>query len=141
MRHFPVCSVLHPLTLSLVKAHSGITVLNRCHKVMYTVQYQGDSIACSAKCHRRFSASAFNVHTHHVKRSWQDKREYTSSKAILPTMDLITNAEQLMSISGCCLQPKTHYLATSWTYGVACMKQICHFGDVAYCIKNNNQIL
>lgn len=80
---FPGFVVLHPLTLSLAKAHNGIMLLNRCHKVMYTVQYQGDSIACCAKCHRRFSALAFNVHTHHVKRSWQDKWERTSSKARL----------------------------------------------------------
>lgn len=131
---FPVSSVSLPLTLSLVKAHNCITVLNRCHKVMYTVQYQGDSIACSAKCQGRFSASAFNVHTHHVRRSWQDKRECTSSKATLAAMDLITKAKQLMSISGSCLQPMIHCLTTSWTYGGTCMRQICHF-DVA---KNNN---
>lgn len=103
VQQFPVCSVLHPLTRSLAKAHNSIMVLNRCHKVMYTVQYQGDDIACSTKCHRRCSASAFNVHIHHVKRSWQDKWEYTSDKATLAAMDLITKNEQLMPISGCCL--------------------------------------
>lgn len=122
-RQFPMCSVSHPLTLSLAKAHNGIMVLNRCHKVMYTVQYQGDSVACSAKCHRRFSASAFNVHTHHVRRTWQDKWENISSKATLAAMDLITKAEQLMSISGCDPQPKIHYMATSWSHGISWMRQ------------------
>lgn len=137
---FPMCNVSHPLTLSLAKAHNSIMVLNRCHKVMYTVQYQGDSIACSAKCHRRFSASAFNVHTHHVKRTWQDKWEYISSKATPAAMDLITKAEQLMSISGYGLQPNIHYMTTSWTYGISFMRQICHFEDASF-LKILKQIL
>lgn len=115
---FPVCSVLHPLTLSLVKAHNGITVLNRCHIVMYTVQYQG---------HRRFSASAFNVHTHHVKRSWQDKWEHKQQSNWI---DLITKTEQLMSISGWYLQPVILW----WD----CMRQISHLGMLQKIYKNNN---